>query len=170
MTLLNGLHQEVEQSPFVFPVLGVGELGQVGNVKPNWLFIPRTCVHDVSHQQDKFKNFAKFTGPFNLNMPQVATIYQRFLLSHTSSQAAVAETISGLQSCTSSGKWSWSLRDFKRGTSLRMNIHNTKYSNWVYNKFSRYDNWPFKSNPKQSTHLLISARLMANCSASARLL
>ena len=35
MTLLNGLHQEVEQSPFVFPVLGVGELWQVRDVKLN---------------------------------------------------------------------------------------------------------------------------------------
>ena len=78
MTLLNGLHQEVEQSPLVVPVLGVGELGQVGDVKPNGLFIPRTCVHDVAHQQDKFKNFAKFTGPFNLNMPRVAKIYIDF--------------------------------------------------------------------------------------------
>ena len=50
MTFLDGLDKEVHQRALVVPVLGVGQLGEVGDVEPDRLLVPGAGVHDVAHQ------------------------------------------------------------------------------------------------------------------------
>ena len=52
MTFLDGLDKEVHQRALIVPVLGVGQLGEVGDVEPDRLLVPGAGVHDVAHQQD----------------------------------------------------------------------------------------------------------------------
>jgi len=64
-----------------------------------------------------------FLDPVFMMFPMsrmISRILANFLDFRTSSQAAVAATIWGLQSCTSSGYLCWNMSDFSLGTSLLM--------------------------------------------------
>ena len=66
MTFLDGLDKEVHQRALVIPVLGVGQLGEVGDVEPDRLLVPGAGVHDVAHQQNQLEDLPELVGPANL--------------------------------------------------------------------------------------------------------
>ena len=65
MTLFYCFYKEMHQSALVVSVLCVGKFREIRNVKTHGLLILGSSIHDISHQQDQFKNLSKFSGSPN---------------------------------------------------------------------------------------------------------